>query len=503
MKTVLRILIIEDSEDDALLVLNHIKKGGYDIEYERVETAETMKTALKEKAWDIVLSDYKMPRFNGLEALTLLQESGIDIPFIVISGAISEDVAVETMTAGAQDYMMKNNLQRLLPAIERELRESKIRAERKLLEQKVEQDRLTNLRFFESLDRVNLAIQGTNDIEQMMSDVLDAVLSIFDCDRAFLMYPCDPEAATWRVPMERNRPEYPGVLALGLVMPMTYDIAANLRILLDSAGPVQFGPGTEHPLPAEVSERFGFKSFMSIALRPKLGKPWQFGIHHCSYPRIWTPDEEKLLQEISRRLSDGLTSLLAYRDLQENERKLRYALQVGHIGAFAVDIESGRGTFTPDLAEFWGMPGDFTGDFLSFCWEHLHPEELPGTKEAFARMVQSRKEGEMEFRIIRPDGELRWLHWRGQVIQDAAGGPLRAVGVNIDITERKRAEEALRQLNESLEQRVNERTAELAAKNADLERINRLFVGRELRMVELKEKIRELEKEVQDKSGVN
>ena len=123
MKTVLRILIIEDSEDDALLVMNHIKKGGYDIEYERVETAETMKAALKEKAWDIVLSDYKMPRFNGLEALTLLQESGIDIPFIVISGAVSEDVAVVTMKTGAQDYMMKNNLQRLLPAIERELRE--------------------------------------------------------------------------------------------------------------------------------------------------------------------------------------------------------------------------------------------------------------------------------------------------------------------------------------------------------------------------------------------
>jgi len=136
MKTVLRILIVEDSEDDALLVLNQIKKGGYDIESERVDTAEKMKAALKEKTWDIILSDYQMPHFNGLEALALYNKAGIDIPFIVISGAIGEEVAINAMKAGAHDYIMKNNLRRLLPTIERELRESINRAERKLLEQK-------------------------------------------------------------------------------------------------------------------------------------------------------------------------------------------------------------------------------------------------------------------------------------------------------------------------------------------------------------------------------
>lgn len=134
MKNTLRILVIEDSEDDALLVLHQIKNGGYGIEYEIVQTAETMKAALYEKKWDIVLSDYIMPHFNGLEALVLLKETGIDIPFIVISGTIGEDVAVEAMKAGANDYMMKNNLKRLLPTIERELRESKSRAERKQAE---------------------------------------------------------------------------------------------------------------------------------------------------------------------------------------------------------------------------------------------------------------------------------------------------------------------------------------------------------------------------------
>jgi PAS domain S-box-containing protein len=134
MEKTLRILIVEDSEDDALLELLQIKKGGYTVDYDIVETEEKMKSTLNQKTWDIVLSDYAMPHFNGIEALKMVKESGIDIPFIIISGTIGEDVAVEAMKAGANDYIMKNNLLRLLPAVERELRESVNRAGSKLLE---------------------------------------------------------------------------------------------------------------------------------------------------------------------------------------------------------------------------------------------------------------------------------------------------------------------------------------------------------------------------------
>jgi PAS domain S-box-containing protein len=188
---------------------------------------------------------------------------------------------------------------------------------------RVEAERQAHLRFLESMDRVNPAMQGTNDLEQMMSDVLDVVLSIFNCDRVFLLYPCDPQSATWCSPMERTNPEYPGVLTLGLEVPMDAEVAETLCILLASDGPVKFGPGAMHPLPADVSERFGIKSFMSMALHPKVGKPWQFGIHQCSYPRVWTLEEERLLQEIGRRLGDSLTSLLVFRSLRESEQKLR------------------------------------------------------------------------------------------------------------------------------------------------------------------------------------
>ncbi|MDD8017094.1 MAG: PAS domain S-box protein [Bacteroidota bacterium] len=135
MKATLRVLMIDDSEDDALLLLHQLNKSDYTIEHIRVDTAKDFTEALKNHAWDIILSDYKMPHFNGSDALKLFKKMDIDIPFIIVSGTIGEEIAVEIMKAGAQDYIMKNNLKRLLPTIDREIRESKNRAARKHLEE--------------------------------------------------------------------------------------------------------------------------------------------------------------------------------------------------------------------------------------------------------------------------------------------------------------------------------------------------------------------------------
>jgi len=130
----LRVLIVEDSEDDALLVIRELERGGYDTTFERVETAEAMTAALENQAWDIILADYHLPHFSAPEALELFQQSGLDFPFIVISGTIGEETAVATMKAGAHDYLMKGKLTRLVPAIERELHEAEVRQEHKKAE---------------------------------------------------------------------------------------------------------------------------------------------------------------------------------------------------------------------------------------------------------------------------------------------------------------------------------------------------------------------------------
>jgi signal transduction histidine kinase len=186
-----------------------------------------------------------------------------------------------------------------------------------------EQERLANLHFFESMDRINQAMIGTKDLKQMMSNVLDIVLSIFECDRAWFVYPCDPKAATWRAPMERTRPEYPGAFILNLEIPVDSEVVHVYKAVLASDNPIGFGPGNEHPLPAAVAEKFNEQSQLAMVIYPKLDKPYMFGIHQCSRPRAWTPEERRLLKEIGRRLTDGLSSLLIYNELQENEQKLR------------------------------------------------------------------------------------------------------------------------------------------------------------------------------------
>jgi len=102
----LRALIVEDSEDDALLVIRELKRGGYDTTFERVETAEAMTAALKKQAWDVIIVDYKMPHFSAPAALELLKKTGLDLPSIVVSGTVGEETAVTTMKAGAHDYLM-------------------------------------------------------------------------------------------------------------------------------------------------------------------------------------------------------------------------------------------------------------------------------------------------------------------------------------------------------------------------------------------------------------
>src|ERR1700760_1909849 len=115
----LHVLVVEDNEKDAALLLRELKRGGYEVVHERVETAPTMAAALQSKRWDLIVSDFSMPQFSARGALVVLEESGLDLPFLIVSGTIGEEAAVEAMRSGAHDFMPKGKLSRLLPAIAR------------------------------------------------------------------------------------------------------------------------------------------------------------------------------------------------------------------------------------------------------------------------------------------------------------------------------------------------------------------------------------------------
>jgi signal transduction histidine kinase/FixJ family two-component response regulator len=135
VSTPLQVLIVEDSENDALLLDLELQRAGYDTVCHRVDTAADMTAALSRQRWDLIIADYLMPLFNGLAALALVREKGLDLPFIIVSGHITEDTAVAAMKAGAHDYVMKDKLARLGPAVERELREAEVRRQRRRIDE--------------------------------------------------------------------------------------------------------------------------------------------------------------------------------------------------------------------------------------------------------------------------------------------------------------------------------------------------------------------------------
>jgi signal transduction histidine kinase len=187
---------------------------------------------------------------------------------------------------------------------------------------RAEEERQAQLWLFESMDRINRAMQGTSDLEQMLGDVLDAVLAIFRCDRAWLIHPCDPEAASHRVRMERTRPEHVGAFGLGLEIPNDPEVAGVFRSALATNRPVRFGPESAHALPAAPAERFNIRSMIAMAVYPKADEPYLFGLHQCSHPRVWTSREARLFLAIGRRLGDGLDTLLMLRRLEGSRAEL-------------------------------------------------------------------------------------------------------------------------------------------------------------------------------------
>jgi PAS domain S-box-containing protein len=166
MPVPLRLLIVEDSVDDALLTVRELKRAGYDVIYERVETAAAMAAALNENAWDLVIADYSLPEFSGIAALELLKSTHLDIPFFIISGSIGEDLAVDVMKSGANDYLMKGNVKRLIPSVARELRETEVRRQRRQAEEALHDSEARKAAIFDSaLDSIISIDHGGRIIE--------------------------------------------------------------------------------------------------------------------------------------------------------------------------------------------------------------------------------------------------------------------------------------------------------------------------------------------------
>lgn len=433
------ILVIEDSIDDAQLIMHHIRKGGYEIQYERVDTAEMMKAALKEKKWDLVLSDYSMPHFNGSEALEILKESGIDIPFIIISGTIGEDVAVKTMKAGAHDYIMKNNLQRLLPAIERELAEAKGKAAQKHLEQK--QKRADELQG--AIYRISEATQTTTKLEELYRSIHTIIAELMPAQNFYIsLYNKATDTISFPYFVDEfdtaPSPSKPGRGLTGYVLrtgnsllttpPLFEQLVKSGQIVAIGKPPVDW---LGVPLKTQRGETIGMMAVQTYTDGVRLGAT-----------------EQTILEFVSVQVAMAIERKRADRALQHSEEKYRTLVENLSDVIFTMDLQGLFTYISPVIEHYTGFRvKEVLGQpFTRF----VHPDDLPGLTASFCNALSGQQEV-YQFRVFDMNGTVRYVRTSSRTIEED-GKVVGLTGVMSDITEIMHAENKLRVLSRAVEQ---------------------------------------------------
>ena len=301
-----------------------------------------------------------------------------------------------------------------------------------------------NLRFFEGMGQVNQAIQETPDLDAMMGRVLELALELFGCDRAWLLYPCDPEAPGWSVRTERARLEFAsaGAGALDCEVPMTQDLRDMLAALLASIGPVAFAPGAERPVPETVRARFCVQSQLAMAIHPKTAKAYAFGLHQCGRTRVWTEDDQRLFEAIGRRLEDALSTQLAHLELREHES------QLGALFMTVPDVDLGQGhgrALHPLQPAFERLFGVDQREVVGKTDYEFAPREVADRHRAGdLRAIETGEIQSEAFETLAADGDACLFEVLKAPLRDETGKTIGVVGIARDVSERRKSDEQLR-----------------------------------------------------------
>jgi two-component system, cell cycle sensor histidine kinase and response regulator CckA len=390
----LNALIVEDSKDDAALLLRHLSSEGYSVQSKIVQSAADMKAALAERNWDIVLSDYTMPHFTGLDALSVLRKSDREIPIIIISGTIGEDIAVEAMLKGANDYLMKGNLTRLAPAIERDLKNAAARRKQRQAE--------------ESLRRSEENLANAQRITHIGSWETDLVNNqLFWSDEVYRIFGVARD-----------------------------DFEVTLESFFNFI----------HPEDRQLVEGAGGYAVAQNA---------SYNIEH----RIVRPDGEiRVVREIGEVTFDetdrpirfiGTVQDITDRKLQErllleSEEKFRSIVETTTEWIWAFDAQGNFSYSNPSLETILGyVPEEILGkSFLPL----MHEDDGAKVRQSMPTLIaEGRGWTNLVCRWYHKDGSIRYLESNAVPIFNADGGVIGFRGADRDITERERAESALRE----------------------------------------------------------
>ena len=393
MGTPLRVLIVEDSEEDTLLIVRELKRGGFNPIHERVETAEGMKAALSTKTWDLILADYSMPHFSGLEALKLSKENGLDLPFIIVSGSIGEDVAVEAMKLGAHDYLMKNNLSRLIPAIEQELREAEVRRKLKHSEKALQ--------------------EAEKRYRQVVENATEIIYAVDEKGNFTYANPAGLKVTGYSLE------ELRGFNYMDLVVPEHRE-----RVMETYVNQLRQRISTTH-VEFPFFDKAGGITWFSQNATLVIDDGRVVGFHIIARDITERKRAEEVLRESEAR----------YRDLIETARDVIFTL-------------SPEGVFTSFNSAFETITGWSTKEWIGKLFvDLLDLNDVPKAIERFKTVMEGQSGEPIELRIRTKYGGV--VNGEFVASPQAKGGKVIGIlGIARDITKRKKAEEALRNSEE-------------------------------------------------------
>ncbi|MFC1623402.1 PAS domain S-box protein [Patescibacteria group bacterium] len=347
---------------------------------------------------------------------------------------------------------------------------------------KIEIERSEHKFLINSIKRINEAIQDSEDVSDMLKNVLNETLSILKVNRAFLLFPCDPDAPTWSAPMAVNTPEYPG-LTPGDIVPASPEASEVFRDAIELKKPLIFDPVTKRFIP--MGKEFSIKSQTVQVIHPKIGKSWLFGIHQCTHPRIFTKQDSRIFEEIGYQIANALNAFLILDDLRKSEHKFKSLIKAAPIIIINISHDQKVTEFNNAAEELYGKKREEVIGKNYF--EMFIPEEIRETvlKEVEA-VLEGKKTRNYENDVIGKGGKIRRISWNSDRLVDPDGKATGIIAIGQDVTEKLKSQQ------------------ELDSKIKELERINKTMVGREVKMVDLKKEIKTLSnqlKECQDKTS--
>lgn len=464
-KTERTVLIVEDSPEDTEMYRRYLLcDRDYNYTIVAAKSGQQGLALWQQHQPDVVLLDYRLPDLDGLEFIAAMQAQAQQpvLPVIMVTGQGNESIAVQALKAGAQDYLVKGQitLESLQLAVNRMIEAVELRQQ---LQQRIDRE--------QAIARIAQKVHGTLNLDEILNITVEEVRQFLHTDRA-IVFRLAPDG-TGTVVAESVGAQWISIMSAQIYDPCFVESYVDRYRQGMVTTKTDINDGDISPCHVELLTKYQVKANLVVPIMHQ-DRFWGVLIaHHCTSPRQWQPLEIDLLEQLSTQVSVAIRQAELYQQAQHeiaqrkrteealrgSEERLRLGLAAARMGTWDWNILENHITWSSNMEDLFGLaPGEFDGSYEGFV-ARLHPEDRDRVLKAIDAAINTGANYNIEFRVVYPNGRIRWGLSLGKVFYNAIGQPMRMSGVDLDITDRQHIEEALR-LSEEFRKRVLESSSD-------------------------------------------